>query len=246
MRALLVLAVVAACLRVAWPLTEGAANCPVAGNWSDAEGTKMLRVWRSVQGNSSVQGNTSGLIPLQPSLTTNLELNTSGYRFVHEGWNATTPQTIFNSTAFLVVLANVTGPNGYSSTDRTIVELLCSNDILFVDIYPASDMAVEETSFPLRRRVAPPLSEEPPILSSSPSSPSSPGISPQFILVNISLPHRQQDDRQEHVEYASRKQAEAPRDVPVTGQGECPCKDACCACQGAFECEPSCDDPAST
>lgn len=228
MRVIFVVAVVAVFLRGASPLREGTPNCPVMGSWSDAEGSKTLRLWRSVETNTSAPGNTT--TPNPPALNvTRMELNVTDHRFVYENRNVSKPQTIYNSTAFLVVLANITGPAGYGNANQTIVELLCANDILYVDIYPPADIALQETSFSLRRLVAPTLSEAP---QESPTptnaSPASSDRSPQFILVNITLPNRQDDDSQSAWKEGSQGDADAPCDASEE-DGECNACDCDCA-----------------
>lgn len=236
MRVLFAVAVVVACVRLVWPLTEGAANCLVAGDWSDVEGGKRLRVWRASQGNTT-QPNA-----LPVNLTTHLELNMSDYRFAHESTNATRPQVIYNSTAYLVVLANATGPNGYASKDKTIVEALCSNDMLFVEIVPPADMAPEETSFTLRRRAVAPLSEALQENTRNASTSSSPDLSPRFILVNITLPNRHEDDSVGYEEEETQKTqktqrvGESPHEVSVS-EIEAVEADACCGCRSPRGCD---------
>lgn len=198
MRNLFILALLAG-FRVAWTLTEGAPNCPVVGNWSDSEGTKTLMAWSAAPGNRSA--------------IDHMEFNMGGYKLthVHDITNSSKALNIFNSPAFVVLVANATGPDNYSSTEKTIVELICANNILFVDVLPASDIASQETTFALRRRTLSPLNEEPQI---SPAS--SPSITPQFILVNITLPRRQEDDSNEYKEDYFQRNVDAQRDATVT------------------------------
>ena len=175
----LFLLVVLACLRVAWTLTEGTPNCPVAGNWSDSEGTKTLSAWSADSGNGSI--------------VHHMELNMGDYKITHENSNASKAVIMYNSTAFVVLLANATGPNNYTSTEKTIVELICANNLLYVDIVPASDISTEETEFALRRQRLPPLNEAPQVPPAS-----SPSNNPQVLLVNITLKGYQEDDSHEY------------------------------------------------
>ncbi|MPC23416.1 hypothetical protein E2C01_016461 [Portunus trituberculatus] len=176
-------------VRVAWTLTEGTPNCPVVGNWSDSEGTKVLGVWSFSLNNASNIGG--------------IDLSVNGYKITHENHNSTTTN-IYSNPAFVVLVTNATGPNNHFSTEKTIVQLLCANNILYVDVLPVSDSAMEEMAFALRRSTVLPLNEEPqepPI--------ASPAVTPQFILVNITLPRRQDDDTGEYMESYSGDEREA-------------------------------------
>ena len=174
-------------IRVAWTLTEGTPNCPVVGNWSDSEGTKVLGVWSSDLNNASAIGG--------------IDLSANSYKIIHRDTNSTNTN-IYSSPAFVVLIANATGPDNQSSTEKTIVQLLCANNILYVDVVPVSDSATEEMAFTLRRSSVLPLNEAP---QESPTA--SPAATPQFILVNITFPRRQDDDTSERMEsnsYAQR------------------------------------------
>lgn len=169
-------------VRVAWTLTEGTPNCPVVGNWSDSESTKVLKMWSSVPGNASA--------------IDRMEFSASGYKITYENTNSTTTN-IYNSLAFVVLVTNATGADNHSSTEKTVVQLLCANNILYVDVLPVSNSEIEEMAFTLRRSTVMPLNEEP---QEQETPTTSTAAAPQFILVNITFPRRQEDDTGEYME----------------------------------------------
>lgn len=160
-----------------WP--EGRPNCNVSGEWTDATATDFLAASVLDKGNA----------------TTILEVtfNSSGGQY-----NGTAP-LVDPKTAAL----RVSGKDN----DTLLLLLVCLNDVLWVQQTPLHESPRMMRMFAFRRRPPPP----PPLqdtttnprssvrganssgrLSSSPYPPQ-PSV-PEFILVNISLPKREEDD----------------------------------------------------
>lgn len=170
--------VLAGVVGMAWAFPKGRPNCPVVGNWTDPEGTKNM--WLS---HFTHEGG--------ELVTEQMSLNTSRTLITHV---LTRPanNTILGmpNSPMVYYPSNVTCPDGRVEQQSVVVQAKCINDLLWVKVIPVSEASIYShiTSFTLRRQNLPVFSEALP-----PPAPPSP--TPQFILVNITLPRRQEDDQ---------------------------------------------------
>lgn len=171
-------------------------NCPVLGNWTDPEGTKHM--WLSL-----VPHPEGGLV------TEEMSLNTSRTIIHHVLTCAANDSILGTATTPLVYYpSNLTRPDGHEERESVVVQAKCVNDLLWVSVIPVKEESIygHVLSFTLRRQVLPVLSEAPP----PPSPPVTPhphlplgsqsSPTPQFILVNVTLPQRQEDDNISYME----------------------------------------------
>lgn len=171
-------------------------NCPVLGNWTDPEGTKHM--WLSL-----VPHPEGGLV------TEEMSLNTSRTIIHHVLTRAANDSVLSTTTTPLVYFpSNLTRPDGHEERESVVVQAKCVNDLLWVSVIPVSEESIygHVMSFTLRRQVLPVLSEAPPPLPPTTPHPHLPpgtqssSKTPQFILVNVTFPQRQEDDNISYME----------------------------------------------
>ncbi|MPC99552.1 hypothetical protein E2C01_094973 [Portunus trituberculatus] len=184
----------------------GRPNCPVFGNWSDPEGGRTM----SLSLTTNEQGNL---------VTEQMRLNTSWVLLTHEQTRPINNTVLGTPTSPLIYYpSNVTRPDGHVEQETVVVEARCINDLLYVMVIPVSENSISShvNTFTLRRQQVPVLSEALPPTAPPSNTPAIPAT-PQFILVNISLPRRQDDDVP-HMEDATDSQVPAAaQDYSIVG-----------------------------
>lgn len=168
-------------------------NCPVSGNWTDPDGRRQMWLSQSLH--------TDGV-------TEEMGLNTTS-ALIHHALTRPANNSILGepNTAMVYYLSNVTLPDGLEEQESVVVQAKCVNDLLWVTVIPLSEESIygHITTFTLRRQAVQALSEAPPPSSVTPNPHPPSGAqahppNPQFILVNVTLPQRQEDDNLYYME----------------------------------------------